>query len=62
MARAALPGSDVSPFLDELARLGTLFTHAFVNTQGTAPSHTTILSGLYHETHEVGMTGVQNAR
>lgn len=43
-----------SPFLDELASRGTLFSHASVNTHGTPPSHTTMLSSLYQETHTVG--------
>ena len=44
---------NTSPFLDELARDGVLFQNAFVNTHGTPPSHTTMLSGLYQETHRV---------
>jgi arylsulfatase A-like enzyme len=48
-----------SPFLDELARRGRLFEHAFVNTHGTTSSHTTILSGLYQETHGVGLDGIE---
>ena len=44
---------DTSPFLDQLARRGTRFTNAFVNTHGTPPSHVTMLSGLYQETHRV---------
>ena len=43
-----------SPFLDEFATRGTLFSHASVNTHGTPPSHTTMLSSLYQETHRVG--------
>ncbi len=43
-----------SPFLDEIAARGTRFSHAFVNTHGTPPSHTTMLSSLYQETHRVG--------
>jgi arylsulfatase A-like enzyme len=42
-----------SPFLDQLAAEGLLFTNAFVNTHGTPPSHTTIFSSLYQETHRV---------
>lgn len=44
-----------SPFLDELARSGTLYERAFVATHGTTPSHTTMLSGLYQEAHGVGL-------
>jgi len=42
-----------SPFLDELASTGLLFTNAFVNSHSTGTSHTTLLSGLYQETHRV---------
>ena len=42
-----------SPFLDTLAARGVLFTNAFVNTLGTPPSHTTMLTSLYQETHRV---------
>ncbi len=46
---------DTSPFLDELAANGLHFSHAFVNTHGTPPSHTTMLTSLYQESHRVGM-------
>jgi len=45
--------NDTSPFLDEVAGKGILFSNAFVNTHGTTPSHTTILTSLYQETHRV---------
>jgi arylsulfatase A-like enzyme len=44
-----------SPVLDELAAEGTRFSRAFVNTHGTPPSHTTLLSSLYQESHRVGI-------
>jgi arylsulfatase A-like enzyme len=44
-----------SPFLDSLAARGTRFSHAFVNTHGTPPSHATMLSSLYQESHRVGI-------
>jgi arylsulfatase A-like enzyme len=44
---------DTSPFLDELADRGTRFSNAFINTLGTAPSHTTMLSSTYQEWHQV---------
>ena len=44
-----------SPFLAELGREGLVFENAFVNTHGTTPSHTTMLSGLYQEQHGVGL-------
>ncbi len=43
-----------SPFIDKLASRGTRFSKASVNTHGTPPSHTTMLSSLYQETHRVG--------
>jgi arylsulfatase A-like enzyme len=46
---------DTSPFLDELAARGIRFPLAFVNTHGTPPSHTTMLTSLYQETHRVGI-------
>ena len=46
-------GRKTSPFLDELADRGTRFSHAFVNTHGTAQSHATLLSSQYQETHRV---------
>ena len=46
-----------SPVLDELASRGTRFSRAFVNTHGTPPSHTTLLSSLYQETHRVDLGG-----
>ena len=45
-----------SPFIDELAQRSLRFANAFANTHGTAPSHTTMLSGLYQESHRVGYT------
>jgi len=44
---------DTSPFLDELAASGLLVKNAFINTLGTTPSHTTILSSLYQESHRM---------
>lgn len=43
-----------SPFLDQLASRGTRYSQASVNTHGTPPSHTTMLSSLYQESHRVG--------
>jgi len=45
---------ETSPFLDQLAADGVRFTRAFVNTHGTTPSHATMLSSLYQESHRVG--------
>jgi len=47
-----------SPFLDEIVRNGVRFENAFVNTHGTPPSHTTMLSSLYQETHKVAYDAV----
>lgn len=44
---------DTSPFLDEFASSGVRFESAFVNTHSTAPSHATLLSSRYQETHGV---------
>ncbi len=44
-----------TPFLDGLAARGTRFSLAFANTHGTPPSHTTLLSSLYQETHGVDL-------
>lgn len=49
-------GPPTSPFLDDLASRGLRFANFFVNTHGTTPSHTTVLSGLYQETHGVSYT------
>ena len=42
-----------SPFLDAIAARGTRFNRAFTNAQGTVPSHTTLLSSLYQESHRM---------
>ncbi len=42
-----------SPFLDEFAEEAALFENAIVNCHSTGPSHTTMLTGLYQETHRV---------
>jgi arylsulfatase A-like enzyme len=43
-----------TPFLDSLAASGERFDRAFVVTHGTTPSHASLLSGQYQETHRVG--------
>lgn len=50
-----------SPVLDGLAAQGTRFSKAFVNTHGTPPSHTTLLSSLYQESHRVGIESASAA-
>lgn len=42
---------DTSPFLDELAREGTLFRNAWSVSPWTLPSHTTMLSGQFPNRH-----------
>lgn len=44
---------DTTPFLDELAAEGMRFENAFVNTLATTPSHVSILSSQYQESHGV---------
>ncbi|MEM8993424.1 MAG: sulfatase [Acidobacteriota bacterium] len=44
---------DTSPFLDSLADGGTRFARSFVNTHGTPPSHATLFTSLYQESHRV---------
>lgn len=44
---------DTTPFLDQLASRGVRFQKAFVPTLATTPSHATILSGQYQESHGV---------
>ncbi|MEL7058401.1 MAG: sulfatase [Acidobacteriota bacterium] len=53
---------DTSPFLDALARQGTRYSRAFVNTHGTPPSHATLWTGLYQETHGVSMPYADGAK
>jgi arylsulfatase A-like enzyme len=42
-----------SPFLDSLAKRGTLFEHAFASAPMTAPSHASLFTGLYPPQHGV---------
>jgi arylsulfatase A-like enzyme len=51
-----------SPGLDALAARGTRFSYAFANTHGTPPSHTTLLSSTYQETHRVGFGNAETKR
>ena len=44
---------DTTPFLDELAAEGLRFDKAFVVTLATTPSHVSILSSQYQESHGV---------
>lgn len=48
---------NTSPFIDELAAAGIRYENAFVNTHGTPPSHTTMLSSLYQQSHGVSLGG-----
>lgn len=51
-----------SPFLRSLVEEGRLYRQAVVNTHGTTPSHSTILSSLPQEIHRVGYTGSSEDR
>jgi arylsulfatase A-like enzyme len=44
---------DTTPFLDAIAARGIRFERAFVNCHGTAPSHATLFTSRYQETHRV---------
>jgi arylsulfatase A-like enzyme len=44
-----------TPFLDRLGAGGIRFSQTFVNTHGTPPSHATLFSSLYQQSHRVGM-------
>ncbi len=46
---------DTSPFLQQLGSRGVLFTQAFVNTHGTPPSHATLFTSSYQQTHRVSI-------
>lgn len=46
---------ETSPFLDAVAANGAHFPQAIVNTHGTPPSHTTLLTGLHQRTHRVSI-------
>jgi arylsulfatase A-like enzyme len=48
-------GRGTSPFLDSMAARGIRFENAFVNTHGTPPSHATLFSSLYQQTHRVSI-------
>ena len=47
----------VSPHLDRLAREGVLFENAYTVTPMTAPSHSSMLTGLYPVRHGVRING-----
>ncbi|MEM9553437.1 MAG: sulfatase [Acidobacteriota bacterium] len=51
-----------SPFLDQMAERGVVFRNGFANTHGTPPSHTTMFTSLYQETHGVSMPGAWQGR
>ncbi|MDD5557017.1 MAG: sulfatase [bacterium] len=46
-------GKETSPFLDRLAREGTLFEDAIVQSHWTLPSHVSMLTSLHATTHRV---------
>lgn len=48
---------ETSPFMDELAANGTIFSEMSINTHGTPPSHASLFTSLYQETHRVSLGG-----
>lgn len=48
---------ETTPFLKQLAAQGILFNRAFASTATTAPSHATMLTGLYPLQHNVQRNG-----
>ena len=53
---------DTSPFLDQWASEGVLFTGSHVNTHGTPPSHATLFTSLYQQTHGVSLDVLDKAQ
>ena len=52
---------DTSPFMQQLADQGVLFTHSFVNTHGTPPSHATLFTSAYQQTHRVSLDALSRS-
>ncbi len=48
---------DTSPNIDRLATQGTMFKYNFAAAPSTTPSHATIMTGLYPQTHGVTASG-----
>ncbi len=48
-----------TPFLDELARRGTLFEACYATANSTSPSHASILTSLHVQDHRVENNGVR---
>jgi arylsulfatase A-like enzyme len=46
-------GRDTSPFLDSIARRGTLFENAITASVTTSPSHMSLFTGLYPTNHGI---------
>jgi len=46
-------GTSASPFIDQLARKGVVFTHAVSSSSWTLPGHYSLLTGLPSELHEM---------
>jgi arylsulfatase len=47
-----------SPLMDEFARKGTLFRHAYAPSPWTLPSHVSLFTGLYTDSHGVSEENV----
>ncbi len=59
--REPAPGEpELTPFLAELGRRGTVFEKHVVNSNNTLVSHASILTGLFPEAHGVFDTGLDN--
>ena len=50
-------GHDVTPALDRLAEKGTVFLSAFAQSNESAPSHASILTGRYPQSHGIIWNG-----
>lgn len=53
---------ETSPFLDELAARGILYSEFHVNTHGTPPSHATLFTSQYQQTHGVSLDVVERTQ
>ena len=51
-------GPPTSPALDAFAREGVLFRHAYAASPWTLPSHASLFTGLYEDTHGIGEENV----
>src|SRR5713226_843892 len=52
----------LTPNLDDMARQGVVFSHAYAHVPLTTPSHATILTGTYPQFNHVGDLGTPLAK